>query len=258
MECPTLIQYNDYWYLSYSEQEPNRIVKYLVSESPNGPFDSFDINYFDGAGFYAGRIEKLKGKLYIVGWTPSKANAMDSGSIDWAGNLVAHGLRQGANGQLFTVPIPERSGSFSNRRGMGSFSLPSAGYQFKIMEPLKERMILKGKMKYDGNSNGYFGFGFNNAGEKNNVNVVFDINKNQIRFYNCPLEEAKSPESKVAFALKQHSEIDFELVMDGSVFVLYVNDEIALTARNYNGIRKNWSVFSNDCNLSGENFTVLY
>ncbi len=258
MECPTLIQYNNYWYLSYSEQDPNRIVKYLVSESPGGPFRSFDINYFDGAGFYAGRIEKFRGKLYIVGWTPSKANGVDSGSIDWAGNLVAHGLRQGTNGQLFTVPIPERSGSFANRKGMGSFSLPSAGYQFKTMEPLKERMILKGRMRYDGNSNGYFGLGFNNAGAKNNINVVFDINKNQIRFYSCPLEEAKKPESKVAFAFKEHLEINFELVMDDSVFVLYVNDEIALTARNYNGIQKNWSVFSNDCGLRGENFTVLY
>lgn len=258
MECPTLIQYNNYWYLSYSEQEPNRIVKYLVSESPSGPFRSFDINYFDGTGFYAGRIEKLREKLYIVGWTPSKANGMDSGSIDWAGNLVAHGLRQDSNGQLFTVSIPERSGSFENGIAIENFSLSSSGYQYKIMEPLKERMILRGKIKYDANTNGYFGFGFNNAGAENNINVVFDINKNQIRFYNCPLEKAKNPESKVAFAFKQHSEINFELVVDDSVFVLYVNDEIALTARNYSGIQKNWSVFSNDCQLSGEDFTVLY
>lgn len=136
--------------------------------------------------------------------------------------------------------------------------MPFAGYQYKTMEPLKERMILKGKMKYDADSDGYFGFGFHNAGAENNINVVFDINKNQIRFYSCPLKEAKIPESKVAFALKQHAEIDFELVMDDSVFVLYVNDEIALTARNYNGIQKSWSVFSNDCKLSGENFTILY
>ena len=88
--------------------------------------------------------------------------------------------------------------------------------------------------------------------------MVFDINKNQIRFYHCPLKEAKVPESKVAYALRQHSEIDFELVVDDSVFVLYVNGEIALTARNYNGIQRNWSVFSNDCRVSGENFTVLY
>ena len=258
MECPTLIQYNGYWYLSYSEQGPNRIVKYLVSESPNGPFHRFDINYFDGAGFYAGRIEKLRDKLYIVGWTPSKANGADGGSIDWAGNLVAHGLRQGANGQLFTVPIPERSEIFNNIKAIENFNLSSAGYQFKVMEPLPERTILKGKLKYDSNSNGYFGFGFNNAGAKNNVNVVFDMRRNQIRFYNCPLEKANNPESKVAFAFKQHADINFELVVDDSVFVLYVNDEIALTARNYNGIQKNWSVFSNDCSLSGENFTVLY
>ncbi|MCI8764888.1 MAG: family 43 glycosylhydrolase [Lachnospiraceae bacterium] len=258
MECPTLISYNGFWYLSYSEQEPNRIVKYLVSESPGGPFESFDINYFDGAGFYAGRIEEFRGKLYIIGWTPSKANSTDSGSIDWAGNLVAHGLRQGANGQLFPVSIPERSGSCANKRVLGNFGLSSAGYQFKTMEPLKERMILKGKMRYDASANGYFGFGFNHAGAENNINVVFDINKNQIRFYHCPLKEAKVPESKVAYALRQHSEIDFELVVDDSVFVLYVNGEIALTARNYNGIQRNWSVFSNDCRVSGENFTVLY
>lgn len=258
MECPTLIQYNNYWYLSYSEQEPNRIVKYLVSESPSGPFHRFDVNYFDGTGFYAGRIEQLRGKLYVIGWTPSKANGVDSGATDWAGNLVVHGLRQGAKGQLFTVPIPERSESFTNRKVVENFNLPSAGYQFKVMEPLPERTIVKGKLKYDVHSNGYFGFGFNHAGADNNINVVFDISKNQIRFYHCPLEKAKNPESKVAFAFQQHSEVNFELVMEDSVFVLYVNDEIALTARNYNGIQKDWSVFSNDCDLSVENFTVLY
>jgi len=258
MECPTLIQYNGFWYLSYSEQEPNRIVKYLVSESPEGPFKSFDINYFDGSGFYAGRIEQLNGKLYVVGWTPSKANFVDSGQLDWAGNLVVHGLRQDDSGQLLTVPIAERSGSFIGKKVIPNFNLSSAGYQFKTMEPLKERMILQGKLKYDANSNGYFGFGFNNAGKENNVNIVFDINKNQIRFYDCSLKEAKGPQFKVDFALKQYSEINFELVVEGSVLVLYVNDEIALTTRNYNGIQKKWSVFSNDCKLGVEDFTALY
>jgi len=56
LECPSLLQYKGKWYLTFSDQWPNRQFHYRVSDSVYGPFEKPAQDVFDGNGFYAGRF----------------------------------------------------------------------------------------------------------------------------------------------------------------------------------------------------------
>lgn len=105
MECPTLLKYGDYWYLTFSDQWPSRVVHYRMAKDSKGPFVKPERDYFDASGFYAGKMVEDKDNLYLVGWTPTKAGGKDKNPTDWAGNLVAHQLKQREDGTLYPVPV---------------------------------------------------------------------------------------------------------------------------------------------------------
>lgn len=110
MECPTLLKYGKYWYLTFSDQWPSRVVHYRVATDSMGPFVKPERDYFDASGFYAGKLAQDKESLYLVGWTPTKADGKDTRPTDWAGNLVAHQLKQRADGTLYPVPVEKMTG----------------------------------------------------------------------------------------------------------------------------------------------------
>ena len=100
MESPSLIEYNGYYYLMYSEQGNHRVTHYRYKKNLSDKWIKPEVDYFDGEGFYAARPEKGWDKLYIFGWCGTKAGEWDLGNFDWAGNLVTHELVQLENGEL--------------------------------------------------------------------------------------------------------------------------------------------------------------
>ena len=52
MECPTLLQYKGKWYLTFSDQWPDRVVHYRVSDSIRGPFKRLDTDTVDSNGWF--------------------------------------------------------------------------------------------------------------------------------------------------------------------------------------------------------------
>jgi beta-fructofuranosidase len=103
MECPSLLKYKDKWYLAFSDQWPDRVVHYRVSDSVKGPFQRLEKDTVDGNGFYAGRLETDGEKLYVVGWNGTKVGHQDENNYDWAGNAVIHQLEQNPDGSLKPV-----------------------------------------------------------------------------------------------------------------------------------------------------------
>ncbi|MDE7454018.1 MAG: hypothetical protein K2N22_06390, partial [Clostridia bacterium] len=104
MECPSYIELNGYYYLAFSEQGSERVTRYRYRTSKDGEWQKFDRDTIDGAGFYAGRLEKADDKLYAFAWC-AKLTQADYGDFDWGGNLVAHEIVRSESGELTAVMV---------------------------------------------------------------------------------------------------------------------------------------------------------
>ncbi|MBE5743022.1 MAG: hypothetical protein E7360_06905 [Clostridiales bacterium] len=111
MECPTLLNYNGYWYFTYFQKDVDgtnaRVTRYYYKKNLSDEWTKPDNNYFDGAGFSAARLVQVGEKLITVGWIGTKIGDFDQGAYTWAGNLACHELKQQSNGDLKVVPVSE-------------------------------------------------------------------------------------------------------------------------------------------------------
>ena len=107
LECPSLVNFEDRWYLAFSDQWDKRVVHYRVAKKATGPFEPLaeEVDHVDGAGFYAGRLVTMKEQLYLVGWIPTKERSDDNFAYNWAGNLAWHRLK--VNGAANLVACPD-------------------------------------------------------------------------------------------------------------------------------------------------------
>lgn len=252
LECPTLIEWKGYWYLSFSDQWPDRLVHYRVSENPQGPFNIPDVDYFDGNGFYAGRIEKMEDSLYLVGWNPTKENHMDEKNYNWAGNLVTHELVQQKNGELKVKPVSSVVKAINQRMDKKKVVLNGQENQVEIISKIEGTTKITGIIQPTGSID-YFGFAFNTLEDGYGIlNFVFDVSNGEIGFFNKRTDTISSyePQSTVKFDFAEKEKIPFTILIDNTTACLYVGDEIALSARMYGVHNKDWSIFGNDANVT--------
>lgn len=116
-ECPDLFQINDWWYLVYSAYTDRFATYYRMSRSSAGPWLSPPEDTFDGRAFYAAKSCSDGRRRYLFGWNPTKSEnlfgwnppayaGLDYNTWDWGGSLVVHEIRQRADGTL-AVQVPE-------------------------------------------------------------------------------------------------------------------------------------------------------
>lgn len=258
MECPTLLKYGDYWYLTFSDQWPSRVVHYRVAKDSKGPFVKPKQDSFDASGFYAGKLARDKENLYLVG-------GKDTSPADWAGNLVAHQLRQRADGTLYPVPIekvterlqkPVETAPITERGDVNSvgksYSFAGKGYANVVMPKLEGIRKITGHFKV-AKQQGQFGLMFNvGPDQTGSLNLVFDPAKQQVAFYNTDTSRihAAKPELAVPVSLRPDASYDFTLLVDGTVAVLYINDQMALSTRMYGLPDNPWGIFSSGSEVS--------
>lgn len=261
MECPTLVKYGDYWYLTFSDQWPSRVVHYRMAKDSKGPFVKPERDYFDASGFYAGKLAQDKENLYLVGWTPTKADKQDKKPTDWAGNLVAHQLKQHEDGTLYPVPVEKITKQLRQDEKLvpitqsGTVSVDAKSYRFEgkgfanvVMPKIEGMRKITGHFTPAGKQ-GTFGLMFQvGPNQTGALNLVFDPSKQQVAFYNTDtarIGKAK-PELAVPVRLQEGERYDFTLLLDGTVAVLYINDQMALSTRMYGLPEHQWGIFSQD------------
>ena len=96
---------------------------------------------------------------------------------------------------------------------------------------------------------GKFGLMFNvGPNQTGALNLVFDPAAQQVAFYNtdtAKVSKAK-PELSVPVSFQPGQSYDFTLLIDGTVAVLYINDQMALSTRMYGLPEHQWGIFSTD------------
>ena len=269
MECPTLLQYKGKWYLSFSDQWPDRVVHYRISESINGPFRIPENETFDSNGFYAGRMETDGENLYMVGWNGTKIDHDDENEYDWAGNMVVHQMRQREDGTLVPVPNEKLVANMKHKLNLkpvvmtDSVKSSGSGYQFGGEEyELLQFEAFEGSGRIEAEITGYkegdkFGIAF--APDIDNVgtlNLLFNLEENTIEFYNTDRLMDGYPQSAVNFDFKNADSLKINVFTDGGVVCMYVNDEVVLTARMYRSSGTNWQLFSVNSAVKFENVGI--
>lgn len=100
---------------------------------------------------------------------------------------------------------------------------------------------------------GQFGLMFNvGPNQTGSLNFVFDPAKQQVAFYNTDTSRvhAAKPELAVPVSLRPDGSYDFTLLVDGTVAVLYINDQMALSTRMYGLPDHPWGLFSSGGEVS--------
>ncbi len=257
MECPTLLEFNGKWYLSFSDQWPNRQVHYRIADRVDGPFEKPEQDIFDSDGFYAGRMETDGENLYVVGWNGTKKGHTDTNDYDWGGNMVTHLLKQHKDGTLTPVSNPDVEEAMSDEITLvpekmtetveesdGTLTFSGKEYEYAGFKKLKGSYFLKTTIE-DYSAEGKFGFAFNTDQESvGRLNLVFNPAENKIEFHNSSNVMEDDAQSVVDYDFSSGDPIEIKMYISNGVVSMYVNDQVAMTARMYMSQGMEWGMFS--------------
>ena len=126
-ECPDLFKWGDWWYLIYSScSDPFQTV-YRMSKTLEGPWIKPVIDTFDSRCFYAAKTGTDGKRRFIYGWNPTRETderhfdpqeypGQDCNTFDWGGNMIVHELFQNEDGTLRVAPVPEVLAAFGTEK----------------------------------------------------------------------------------------------------------------------------------------------
>ncbi len=249
------------------------MVRYVVADSPDGPFEKVGTGIFDAEGFYAGRLEKSEDELYVVGWVPTKDKHSDKYGFNWGGNLVVHWLeKENEDGRLKVVPISERKDWMDNHTepsvvmqtsGIDAntkrIKVESNGFEYITFESMEKQSILDGVIEFE-KEDGYFGLTFDAKSGYGDLNIVLNVEEDSIEFYNVEPDKVGEvrPQLSMDYDFEAADRIEFELVVDGSAAVMYINNEKAFSTRMYHMQNREWGLFSVGNRIKVDDLTLHY
>lgn len=227
LECPSMVFYKGKWYLSFSDQWPDRVTHYRVSDSMNGPFEKpTGLDHWDSNAFYAGQIQKdSEDQLFVFAWVPTKENHDDNKGYNWAGNLVVHKLKQNSDGSL-SAQVPDSVREFYESKNAPTVSpLQDSAIRFKQNDT---QTYIKGSVEFDEDSE--FGFSFNSKDDyPSQLNIM--IQDSVISYHNNYLKYIDSSTPLTKLQISDPTSFDFELFINGEIITFYINGEHAFTNR---------------------------
>lgn len=257
MECPSYIEYNGFYYLAYSEQGENRVTHYRYKTEKDGDWKRFERDSIDASGFYAGRLEKAEDKLYAFAWCANLSGG-STGDFDWGGNLVTHEIKQLSNGELCAVMVTNVKEAFSTQieysfvdgEKIESVSF-DGGFAAKGAEKLATNVTRINFTFSVENFGGDFGMTFGLDGKFDNrlgtAAVVFDTKSSKLTCYNniSSIVRYGTPLASVPFVYTAGKDYSVDIIIEGEIITVYLDDTVCLTARFPDMRRKNFAFYSN-------------
>lgn len=245
LECPSLVHFDGKWYLAFSDQWDQRVVHYRIANDVNGPFEAPEeaIDYFDGAGFYAGRLETDGANLYMVGWIPTKERHDDLFRYNWAGNLAVHQLH--AEDDKLIPALPKSAYNRINKTDFPARTL-SSGESVEFED--ENSTLFEGHVEIkESGTKVALQFSDNN-------NIIINVDEEKMYYVNADLDSTsqRDPVTDMQLSVGE-SGIDLQIVKENGIVVLYAND-VAFSNRIYDSIEKPFSllVLEGEVHLSSE------
>ena len=281
METPEIFKSGSNYYLLFSDYDSKQVY-YRKSTSLTGNWSKpAGFDRFDGKGLYAAKTAAdANGNRYIFGWTYVQTNNSDTGTPLWGGNLVVHKLNTKANGDL-AVSIPpslkanletqtqaiiknsERGNVTTTDAAKHSYTISSSAsfdVASVIFEPLSlDRYKINAQVSYTSSSKD-FGFMIGACDATDQFYSLRFI-PSQNRFSLDKTTRSQITNTTVAttdvpIALSPNTVYDVQIVIENSMLVVYINNEVALSTRIYKATNTSWGVFSDSSTASFNNITV--
>ena len=255
MECPEVFKMGEYWYLVFSTFSDRFTTHYRYAKSLNGPWIIPKDDVFDTRANYAIKTASDGERRIAFGWVASKDGENDFGPWDWGGTMIFHELIQNQEtGELKTVMIDTIGDYFkentevsapvfynnfieeekkvkSDTLGAILFDSPkdcfSVTFDFDILEAKEFGIALHVD---EGMEAGYF---LRMLPEQNIIAWDF-WPRTKKGSYQWQIKGDIPYQVETSRLLPKTSRYKIKMIREGSMCVVYVNDEIALSTRLYN------------------------
>jgi beta-fructofuranosidase len=259
-DCADLFRMGDWWYLFFSEYSEQTVTRYRRARSLAGPWLTPAIDTCDGRALYAGKTAGDGANRYLFGWIPTREGSKDYRPWQWGGALVVHQLWQKADGTLAVRPPRQVVQTFSIERactfqpGLGesritpqAVELDAAGsLAFAGAGLLPASCKIQATIVYQPDTRGCglalrtsedFESGYYIRLEPAQQRLVFDA-------WPRPGDQPFMIGLERSIHLEPNTPIRITVLVEGTICVVYVNGETAMSARMYDLTAGNWGVFA--------------
>ena len=280
METAEIFKTGSTYYLLFSDINTKHVY-YRKNSSITGAWSKpTGADRFEGNGIYAAKtaIDGF-GDRYIFGWTNAQNGNSDSGTPTWGGNLVSHKVFQKANGDL-AVAIPHTLKSYletqnhpisvnsqwgnvtNTIQGTKSYNLvSSADFDVAnvIFEPVNlHRFKISATVSYASSAKD-FGFMIGACDGYNDfysLRFVPSQNRFALEKVSRSAITTSTAVTDVPFNLSPNNSYNIQIVIENSMLIVYLNNEVALSTRVYKATNTSWGVFADNSNATFNNITV--
>ncbi len=285
LECPDIFKMGNKWYLVFSRinRDEHRKTFYRVSDSPNGPWvrcedASGHHETIDGLYFYAGKTASNGTDRYISGWCSTGQEVNGNNELDWAGSLITHKLVQQSSGKLYPM-IPEAVDNkfntltpYSMLKIQGDVTGDEGAYVMNYQDERSYALFnrntapVKIELTIDASQSSSFGFSFGACDDLSGVySVAFDLTSTNRWSMPCLFLNKESNYSTGSYTTELNftplivpddKVFDIKIVIEKSICVVYVNDNVAFTNRIYKMDKNPWTIFVDEGTIDVSNLSV--
>ena len=285
LECPNVFKMGNKWYLVFSRinRDQQRKTFYRVADSPDGPWKicgdaTGHHETFDGLFLYAAKTATNGNTRYISGWCSTGQEVNSNNELDWAGTFVTHKLVQQTDGRLypsipdavdkkFSNPVSYvKIKSSGNATGVdGNYNITSiSGRSYAMFN--RNTTPVKISLKIDASQSNSFGLSFGAGGNMSEIySVAFDLTSTNrllvpTLFLNKESNYVTGSYSKelnsTPLIVPEDKIFNVKIIIEKSICILYINDNVAFTNRIYKMDQNPWTIFADNGTIKISNFTI--
>ena len=256
-ECPDLFKIGDWYYLIFSEFTDKICTKYVMSKNLNGPWHAPKYDSFDGHAYYAAKSVSDCKRRILFGWNPIKDKEIDNNSWQWGGTIIPHEIYQDKiSGELFVRCPKEISEQYSKETKIEkthiygevieekTFKFNNEGRNILTFNKLPTNCKLSFDFKTD--DRGEFGVYLRSSDTLDKYySVKFERKFNRVAFDRLPRKENTTHTEIDVERCVDYQDINHvEMIIEGSILEVYINDKFAMSTRMFDLIEGNFGFYS--------------
>ncbi len=274
LECPDLFKMGYKWYLTFSRinRDEHRKTFYRIADSPDGPWKicrDADGHHetFDGQYLYAGKTASDGTARYLSGWCSTGQTINSNNELHWSGSLITHRLLQGPTGRLYPV-IPAAVDNKFNKELLfeklntvgtvlesnKTYSITATSNGRSYAQFNRNKTAVKISMTIDAAQSDHFGFTFGACDNPSELySIAFDLTSANrwgmpSLFMNQEVSlggtAGKTELNFTPLIIPADKRFDVKIVIEKSICVVYVNNNVAFTNRIYKMDQNLWTIYA--------------
>jgi len=251
LECSNTFKIGNYWYLSYSGQDDT--LWYAKSTSQYSGYVEdlyFRAQRIESKFFYAAKSVSDGNNTYFVGWARRRTELNDYAESGWAGNIIVSKVIQRSDGSIYLTKIDNLNKYYGYKLELEKDNLEIYNETLKF-ENQYESFILKGDFIFDNKNE--FGFVFGIGKTEKEYGHISITPEEKIEYY---LLNHTKKESLLNIKLEANKNYHFNLICEGSIFVLFIDEVCEFTTRYYGKFGTRFGFYSKENNIKFHNLEL--